>query len=308
MNGLELRHLRCFVAVAEERSFSAAARRLGMTQPAVSQLMKRLEDVLGHRLVDRAHGRPHGSVLPTPAGTMFLPQARQALAAMEQALEAARRAMRGEAGRLRFGLNVPSLYNRVPGLIRAFRADHPGVEIDIASLSSGEQEEALLENRIDVAFGNFATGDARLASRLVGEEVMRVVLPRWHPCADRASVPLSLLSGDGWILPARSAAPRYVDEVLRLCGEAGFTPRITAQSATFATVLGMVLADVGIALAAESFSGLAGPDLVLLPIDGPAPLLPFHLMHRRDDPAPVTRAFLALADRLLAAPMQNDPP
>jgi DNA-binding transcriptional LysR family regulator len=302
MNGLELRHLRCFVAVAEERSFSRAARRLGMTQPAVSQLMKRLEDVLGHRLVDRAHGRMPGSVLPTPAGAMFLPQARQALAAVEQALEVARRSMRGEIGRLRFGLNVPSLYNRVPGLIRAFRGDFPEVEIDIESLSSGEQEEALLENRIDVAFGNFPTEDARLASRLVGEEAMQVVLPRWHACAAEEKVPLARLAEDKWIMPPRSVAPRYVDEVLRLCGDAGFTPRIGAQSANFTTALGMVLADVGIALAAESFRGLAGPDLVLLPLDGPTPLLPCYLMYRRDDPAPVIRAFLALADRLLTGP------
>lgn len=302
MSGLELRHLRCFVAVAEERSFSQAARRLGMTQPAVSQLMKRLEDVLGHRLVDRTQGGLQGSVQPTPAGAMFLPQARQALAAVEQALEAARRSLRGEVGRLRFGLNLPSLYNRVPGLIRAFREDFPEVEIDMASLSSGEQEEAMLENRIDVAFGNFATGNGRLASRLVGEEAMRVVLPRWHACSAEASVPLARLAQDAWILPPRSVAPRFVDEVLRLCRDAGFTPRIGARSATFATTLGMVLAGVGITLAAESLGGLGGPDLVLLPIDGPAPRLPCFLTYRRDDPAPVTRAFLALADRHLAGP------
>ncbi|WP_431862491.1 LysR family transcriptional regulator [Azospirillum sp.] len=292
MSGIELRHLRCFVTLADIGNFGRAAKRLGMSQPAVSQLLKRLEDLLGQRLFDRTRS----AVALTPAGALFLPQARRALAAVEEAMEEARRGFAGEVGRLRLGLSVPSLYNQVPALIRAFRARRPEVEVVIDSVPSGEQEGALLERRIDVGFSNFSTADPRLVQRLIGAEPMRVVLPRWHALAGAAAVPIGRLREERWILPPRAMAPEHVDEVDALCRAQGFTPRLAAECPNFPTVVGMVLADVGIALAPESFAGLAGPELVQVPIDGSAPLIRCYLTYRRDDETPVVRRFLELAE------------
>lgn len=294
MRGLELRHLRCFVTLADTCNFGRTAERLGMSQPAVSQLLKRLEDLLGQRLFDRTRS----AVALTPAGVLFLPQARRALAAVEAAMEEARRGFAGEVGRLRLGLSVPSLYNQVPALIRAFRTRRPEVEVVIDSVPSGEQEGALLDRRIDVGFSNFSTEDPRLVQCLIGAEPMRVVLPRWHALAGEAALPIGRLREDRWILPPRAMAPEHVDEVYALCRTQGFTPRLGAECPSLPTVVGMVLADVGIALAPESFAGLAGPELVLVPIDGPAPLIRCYLTYRRDDETPVVQSFLDLVESM----------
>ena len=211
-------------------------------------------------------------------------------------MEEARRGFAGEVGRLRLGLSVPSLYNQVPALIRAFRSRRPEVEVVIDSVPSGDQEGALLDRRIDVGFSNFPTTDPRLVQRLIGAEPMRVVLPRWHALAGESALPMGRLREERWILPPRAMAPEHVDEVNALCRAQGFTPRIGAECPNFPTVVGLVLANVGIALAAESFAGLAGPELVLVPIDGPAPLIRCYVAYRRDDETPVVQGFLGLAE------------
>lgn len=295
MRGLELRHLRCFVTLADACNFGRAAERLGMSQPAVSQMLKRLEDLLGQRLLDRTRS----AVSLTPAGALFLVQAHRALAAVEEAMEDVRRGFAGEVGRLRFGLSVPSLYNQAPAMIRAFRGQRPEVEVAIASVPSGEQEAALLDRAIDIGFSNFSTAVPRLVQRLIGAEPMRVVLPRWHALAGEASLRLGRLRDEPWILTPRAIAPDHVDEVHALCRAQGFMPRIGAECLNFPTAVGMVLANAGIALAAESYAGLAGPELVLVPIDGPAPLIRCYLTSRRGDETPVVRAFLSLAEGMI---------
>ncbi|WP_419900405.1 LysR family transcriptional regulator [Roseomonas sp. USHLN139] len=288
MQGIELRHLRCLVALAEEGSFSRAAARLGTTQPAVSQLLKRLEDMIGQRLLHR----DRLSLALTPLGEQVLAQAREALAAVEGALEATRRSLRGEAGRLRLGLSVPSLYGGVPALIRRFRAARPGVVVEMRVLPSTEQPAALLERRVDLAFGAADPRADGLARRVLADEAMQVVLPAWHRLAGSPSLPLAALRGEGWIMPPAPVPLR--DEILGAFRAAGYAPRIVAESTDFLTTFGLVMADAGLALAAESFSDFAGPDLVLVPLTGPAPRLEHALAYRRDDTSPVLRALLEM--------------
>ncbi|WP_159994554.1 LysR family transcriptional regulator [Roseomonas sp. 18066] len=288
MQGVELRHLRCLVALAEEGSFGRAALRLGTTQPAVSQLLKRLEDMMGQRLVHR----DRLSLSLTALGEQVLLQAREALAAVDGALEATRRSLRGEAGRLRVGLSVPSLYGGVPALIRRFRAARPGVSVAMTVLPSTEQPAALLERRVDVAFGAADPRVDGLARRVLADEAMQVVLPAWHRLAAAASLPLSALRDEGWIMPPAPVPLR--DEILGQFRAAGFTPRIVAESTDFLTTFGLVMADAGLALAADSFADFAGPDLVLVPLTGPAPRLVHALAYRQDDGSPVLRALLEM--------------
>ncbi|ONG56389.1 LysR family transcriptional regulator [Pseudoroseomonas deserti] len=288
MQGIELRHLRCLVALAEEGSFSRAAARLGTTQPAVSQLLKRLEDMVGQRLVHR----DRLSLSLTALGEEVLLQAREALAAVDGALEATRRSLRGEAGRLRVGLSVPSLYGGVPALIRRLRAARPGVAVEMTVLPSTEQPAALLERRVDLAFGCADLRADGLARRVLADEAMQVVLPAWHRLAGRPSLPLAALREEGWIMPPAPVPLR--DEILGAFRAAGYAPRIVAESTDFLTTFGLVMADAGLALAAESFADFAGPDLVLVPLTGPAPRLVHALAHRQDDRSPVLRALLEM--------------
>lgn len=289
MQGIELRHLRCLVAIAEEGSFSRAAQRLGTTQPAVSQLVKRLEDVLGQRLLHR----DRFATRLTPLGEEVLQQAREAVAAVEGALEMTRRGLRGEAGRLRIGLSVPTLHGGAPALIRRYRAARPGVTVEMCVLSSPDQPAALRERRIDLAFGGVVPETPDLARQVLADEPMRALLPAWHPLAGAASLPLTALREESWILPAAPMPLR--EEILLHCRLAGFTPRAEAEAPDFLATCGLVLAGAGIALAAESARSFAGPELALVPLQGEAPRLVHAMIWRAADRSPLLRNLVALA-------------
>lgn len=290
MRGIELRHLRCLVAIAEEGSFSRAAQRLGTTQPAISQLLKRLEDLLGHRLINR-DGQP---LSLTVAGEEVLRQARQALAAVETALDATERSLRGESGRLRIGLSAPSLFGIGPPIIRRFRAARPGVSVSMMVMPSPDHPAALLERRVDITFGTASRPQDFLDQRIIAEEELQVVLPRWHRLAGHTTLSLPMLREENWILPAPETLARL--DVVQHCEAAGFSPRVVAESLDFLTAFGLVLADAGIALAGESFRHFAGPDLVMLPLDRQPPRLVHVLTYPAGEASPVVTAFLEVLD------------
>ena len=144
--GVELRHLRSFLAVAEELHFGRAAARLHISQPPLSQQIGRLEDEIGARLFRRTSRR----VQLTPAGRAFFAEARQTIASAERAVGAAQRAERGEIGELVVGYVPSATYGPLPDVIRRFRKRLPKVELKLRNLRSVHQSQALLERRIDV--------------------------------------------------------------------------------------------------------------------------------------------------------------
>ncbi|RWR07143.1 LysR family transcriptional regulator [Paenirhodobacter populi] len=287
MKDVELRHLRCLVAVAEERSFSRAAMRLGTTQPSVSQLLKRLEDVLGHRLVER----DRTSVALSPFGEAVLPMMRQALAAVDLAMEETRRCLRGEVGRLRIGVATLALYGKAPSLIRRFRAMYPEVEVTMTVIRGNDRIRLLLEGEIDIAFIAAAPSHPTLTQIPLSEEVLCAVLPDSHRLAGADAISLADLADNDWIMPP-AGMPLH-DDIVRECHRAGFEPRITAESDDFSTAFGLVLAGTGIALAGESFRDFTGPHLVLRPIRDLPLRLRHVLLHRQSQMSPTTLAFIA---------------
>ncbi len=290
MNGVELRHLRCLVAIAEEGSFSRAALRLGTTQPAISQLLKRLEDLLGAQLVRR----DRAATVLTAMGEDVLRQARQALAAVEGVVETAQRSLRGEAGRLRIGLAAPSLYGVVPGLIRRFRNRHPGVSVELQILATAEQGAALRERRVDLGFGiSPLQGEDGVRRLPLASETMQVVMPVWHPLAREDRLSMSMLREEAWIMPPPETILRT--EIQTQCQDAGFFPRVVAESADFQSTFGLVMAGAGIAMAAESFGKFSGPDLVMLPLRERAPRLVHVLAHLESEVPPAAAALLRMA-------------
>lgn len=296
MKAIELRHLRCLVAIADEGSFGKAAERLGMSQPAVSQLLRRLEDVLGQALVDRGR-QPVGL---TPLGEVVLPALRRCLLVVDDALLLAERAARGEAGRLRIGFSAPSLYNDVPVMIRRFRAACPDVKVEMIAVPSQDQAGALLEHRVDLAFGSTPAEDEALAQRAVGQERLLAALPVGHHLAAAGSPSLADMKDEDWILPPRGTHAR--DSLIQHCAALGFAPRITGESGDFTAVLALVRSGAGIALAADRFRDFTGPDLVLRPIVDFQPMLGTYLLWRRADAGPIIERFLQVAESCVTAP------
>src|ERR1700733_11391249 len=180
---MELRHLKYFVAVAEWKGFSHAARRLYVSQSAISEQVADLEREVGVQLLYRSRRE----VALTDEGEVFLEEAKKVLAAVDHAVEMARRSKRGEVGTLRIGFFTNGIGVFFSTLIREFRKSHPEVRLSLFEMSARPQMEALANNEIDIAFTReldpqFA---ATLTSELLFEEPIVAVLPRDHPLAGR---------------------------------------------------------------------------------------------------------------------------
>ncbi|NMI15458.1 LysR family transcriptional regulator, partial [Xanthomonas axonopodis] len=225
---MELRHLRYFLAVAEEGNFTRAAARVGIGQPPLSQQIQTLERELGTPLFRRTHS---GAEL-TAAGEAFLGEVRRVLADVERAAETARRVARGESGRLRLGFTASAAFSPVvPRLIRDFRRKWPQVELLLEETNTASLLVGLADGRLDAAFVRYGLSTpADLQLLRFADEPMKIAVPAAHPLATRNSAPLAALAGEPFILFPRSFGSSLYDEILAACRDSGVTLRITQEA------------------------------------------------------------------------------
>jgi DNA-binding transcriptional LysR family regulator len=293
---MELRHLRYFLAVAEEGHITRAAARLGIQQPPLSQQIHALERELEVQLFRRL---PRGVAL-TAAGEAFLTEARGILERVGEAGVAARRAARGETGRIGIGFtSSASFHPLVPRAIRAFRDDHPHVALSLEESGTGELVEAIQAGRIDAAFVRSPiAAAAEIAVHSVLVEEMVAVLPAGHRLAAAMRPPLALeeLAGETFILYRRPLGPGLYDAIIAACQRAGFSPRIGQEAPRMLATLSLVAAGLGVTVVPESMQRLQVEGIAYRPIDGDAGLVaPLNLACRRIETTPAARRFIALA-------------
>jgi DNA-binding transcriptional LysR family regulator len=283
---MDLRGLRYFVAVAEERHFGRAAKRLRMAQPPLSRHVQSLEEELGFALLTRSRRR----VELTPAGAVLLDHARRLFEAVELAAHEARRASAGKRGRITVG-HPPSLaYSGLTALLRAFRARFPDVEIALRGLPPAEQVSALKDGTCDVGFLRAPLDDSALVWECVRREPLVVAVASDHPLARRSRVQLSALSNEPFVMFPRQRGPAFFDQLISMCRDAGFTPRIVQEAAQL-DIVSLVAAGFGVAILPGSIRELQRTDLVLLPIIG-APYTELLVAWREGNASPVLREFL----------------
>ncbi|TXL74579.1 LysR family transcriptional regulator [Vineibacter terrae] len=271
---IDLRLLQQFVAVAEELHFHRAAERLHMAQPPLSQAIRRLEAALGTALFVR--NQRHVSL--TPAGAALLDVARRTQATLSDGIEHTRRVAAGLAGQITVTFLDMSVADRLPAILRRFRAAFPGVELRLQEGTTSEQVEAIVGGAADVGFMRRpGIVVPHLAIELVAREPIRVALPQRHALARRPSVPLAALATTGFVVTPREKGPGFHDQILGLCRLAGFSPVVAQQARQMQTVVGLVAAGFGAALVPASVAAVRRRGVVFRPIKVSAPDDMLHL-------------------------------
>jgi DNA-binding transcriptional LysR family regulator len=301
---MELRHLRYFLAVAEELHFHRAAERLHMQQPPLSQQIRQLEKELGVALFRRTTR----SVALTEAGRALLEQARQILALVAEAPDVAVRASHGVTGRLAVGFTGTATYALLPAVAGAFRREFPDAVMEAqGEMLSPAQVDSLLSGRLDVCFGRIRLAQPELEARVLREERLAVVLPATHRLAAQPSVRLEDLAGDPFVTyPGHWGSTMY-ELTIQACRESGFSPRIVQEVSQTATLVSMVAAGFGVAVAPESVSHLTVTGAVHRPLESPVVQSELVVAWRRDNELPLLHRFLAVAEAELRRPPDGPP-
>jgi len=291
---MELRHLRYFVAVAEELSFTRAAERLHIGQPPLSQQIQALEAEIGARLLERNKRR----VLLTEAGRLFLADARRMLALAEQAKETAHRAHMGEAGELRVGFTFSTPFTPLfAKVVRRYRQAYPGVLLSFQEMTTLHQLAKIEARELDVGFVRPASMQLphKVALTKLRSDPLRLVLPTDSPLARQKSIAVKDLAGQAFVVFPKDAGTGIYHQIFELCRAAGFTPHIAMEAGEPSTIIGLVAAGCGISVLPGSFEGIHMEGVVYRPLADPEATTSMLLARHAEGGGPLAEAFVALA-------------
>ncbi|MBB4438868.1 MULTISPECIES: LysR family transcriptional regulator [Rhizobium] len=289
---MELRHLRYFLAVAEEGNFTRAAGKLGIGQPPLSQQIRDLEREVGAALFHRV---PHGAEL-TAAGAAFLGEAKASLAAAEKAKLAAQSANRGETGRLSLGFTASSAFNPVVSTtIRRFRAHWPEVQLSLTEMNTLALMQKLERGELDATFMRPGPDDPPgIRLRRLPDEPMVIALPASHPLARRSELPLAALVDEPFILFPRLVGLSLYDDVVLACRKAGFELTVAQEAPQISSVVNLVAADLGVSIVPASISQIKLEGVAYRPIEGPPAVARLALAILKTHRSPVTENLISL--------------
>jgi DNA-binding transcriptional LysR family regulator len=281
---VELRHLRSFVAVAEERHFGRAAARLHIAQPPLSQQIRRFEAELGEPLFYRTTR----SVELAPAGVVMLERARAILAAVDLATDDARRAARGEYGRLAIGFTGSSTYATLPAVAAALRQELPGVMLDLrGELLTPAQVARLLDGTLDVGLLRPPVHDRDLRTEVLQSDPLVAVLPESHPLAAMEAVQLEMLADAPFVTYPSHFRSVVHDAVEDACAAHGFEPVAAHEVAETATLVSFVAANLGVSLVPASVQNMTVRGAVYRPLTEDTTRVELALAWRHGDDRPV---------------------
>ncbi len=278
---LDLRRLRYFVAVAEDRSFSRAADRLLIAQSAISRQVGLLERELGVRLLERS---TH-DVRLTAAGTSLFERGRTLMREADAVWADALQLAAGSRGRLAFGYSTSTGYETAPLLVRAARTALPGLTIQATVLPSVEMPEAVADRRLDLALVRCPDAHPALSYAVVRQERLGVLVRAGHPWAARPAIELRELQDETLGLHERAANPRHFDLIVGACRAAGFEPRLLASTAPFDAGFGVVADGTAMAIVGESATHALPSGVASVPLAA-APRVDVALLARRDEQEP----------------------
>jgi DNA-binding transcriptional LysR family regulator len=293
---MELRHLRYFVAVAEDLHFTRAAKRLGIKQPPLSAQIRQLETEMGSPLF-RRFGR---GIEMTPAGKLFYEEARRILEQVDHAKQGAQRRARGEVGRMNVGFAGATYFHpTIIAILREFRARFPNVALSPTQGTSSMLNAQLEAGALDVAFvRTMPSTDAGVSADLLMDEELVVALPTGHRLAGMQSVPLSALAQENFVLcPRKLNVPLY-DRFISACRRAGFIPIVGSEAPDVVSIVPLVAGGFGVSLVPRSLERVHLPGVVWLPLAGEGLSAPIRIAYRGERGNAAVRNFLAVARKV----------
>lgn len=264
------RELECFIAVAEELSFTRAAKRLNLAQPPLSRHVKMLEERLGAALLLREPRR----IALTPAGDLFYEETKEVATRLERAAEMVRRYARGETLRLRLGFVSAVMNPEIVGMLRAFRKKYPSVQVTLTDSPPNEQLRAIANGQLDGGFVGLQPGDGFEGVKFIPwyQEPLVCLVPADHRLAKRKLVALADLDKESFVAVSKESAPAYSKCWLGLCAAAGFSPRVVFESPRAQAVAAMVGTGSGIAILPAALVGFVENAVVAVPLKGVKPI------------------------------------
>jgi DNA-binding transcriptional LysR family regulator len=255
---IELRHLRYFLAVADTLHFTKAAERLAIAQPPLSQQIKRLEQLVGHRLFDRTTR----GVKLTLAGQLLADRARSTMEKIQDDLEQVRRLGRGEEGTLTVGFSGSVMFTNLPAAIESYCRRYPKVELRLRELSTQAQIPALLDGTLDIAFMRDGDPTEGIRMSTLVEERYVGVLPERHALARKRSLRLFDLRDQPFVLFSRRMGHLAFDRTIACCERAGFHPNVVQNAPQWPTLVRLVAAGLGVSLAPSCVANITIPGAV----------------------------------------------
>ena len=286
---MELRTLRYFSVIAEEMHFGRAAKRLHISQPPLSRQMMNLEEELDVALFDRSKR----GVQLTPAGSLFLSEARKVISAVDAATTVARRAGRGEMGQLTVGFFVAATYAVLPRVLRHFRQHSTDVNLVLKDMELPKVLEGLIEGEIDVGFLRPPITDRRISVEVLLREPFVAVIPDGHKFIRRRQLHLRDFADEQFVMFAPKWSVTYA-QIVNACYAIGFQPRIVQEARRAETVIGLVSSGTGVALMPSTAQLLAMPGVSFRKVGG-LPMSETAVAWRRDNSSALLETFLEAA-------------
>jgi DNA-binding transcriptional LysR family regulator len=288
VSGIELRHLRYFVAVAEELHFGRAASRLNMAQPPLSQQIQRLEQLIGHQLFQRTSR----AVSLTVAGNSLLERARRILRSMQEDVGAVRRAGRGETGILRVGFVGSAMLTGLPAILRQYRRLYPDVELRLFESFTSQVIESVRDFRADVGILRDGGSVPDLTITPLLEEKFIALLPARHPLAARPRLRVNDLRKENFVFYPASAGRAAWERTMHLFEK----PHIVQEAPHWVTIVSLVGAGFGVSVAPACIRKLIGSAVVAKPLAVSA-TTSIELAHRPGESNPVALEFIRLSQK-----------
>lgn len=291
---MEIRQLRYFLAVAERMHFTKAAEFLHVSQPALSQQIRMLEEEIGVKLLERTNRR----VQLTPAGIAFRVRAQAALQEAAEAVSDAKMVEGGEGGSISIGFVTTTAVAILPTLLDQFCSRFPHVTVELRELDPGTQLEALGHSKIDIGFTSASSSLPSLECKLLGREKLIVALPNRHPAAQHRAVDLRQLSEERFLLPPRGLQSGIHEGIVAACHRSGFVPKFIQPIRLAETAVCLVAGNLGIALIPQSFRRLKVSGVVYRSLKHEIPVIEMYAIRRKPSESPLVDNFWSFVESM----------